>query len=196
MLCFKYSLAGPNTLYPKAASHAVPCTHVPVQPPPVFLLSPHHSSPSLKNPTFIFYCGEADPTNHAPLQPCGGESFPPDPFLSLWSGQFTVLLEFTRSSHLHCVPEFTQPVDNGEREYQWHNCSRLRRQRGSWKTVSTGGRRGGGCAASLILHHKHQSTLCLQNAAEKQCWFNSTKPGIFGDIWSLDSAAVPDYVCP
>lgn len=91
----------------------------------------------------------------------------PDPFLSLWSGQFRVLLEFTRSSHLHCVPEFTQPVDNGGREYQWHNCSRLRRQRGSWKTVSTGGRRGGGCAASLILHHKHQSTLCLQNAAEK-----------------------------
>lgn len=61
-------------------------------------------------------------------------SSPPDPFLSLWSGQFTVLLEFTRSSHLHCVPEFTQPVDNGGREYQWHNCSRLRRQRGSWKT--------------------------------------------------------------
>lgn len=54
-----------------------------------------------------------------------------------------------------------------EREYQWHNCSRLRRQRGSWKTVSSGGRRGGGCAASLILHHKHQSTLCVVKTLQR-----------------------------
>lgn len=53
----------------------------------------------------------------------GGVSFPPGPVLSLWSGQFTVPLEFSRSSHLQCVPEFSPPGENRERERERENIS-------------------------------------------------------------------------
>lgn len=83
-----------------------------------------------QNPAFIFYCVVAAPANPAQLQPWGEDSFPPTPLLSPWCGDsFIVLLQLAISSHYHCVPEFTQPVDNREREktaeYQWHNYSRL-----------------------------------------------------------------------
>lgn len=50
------------------------------------------SSPYSWNPAFIFYCGVAHPANPAPLQPWGGDSFPPAPFLSPRSGGLSGLI--------------------------------------------------------------------------------------------------------
>lgn len=44
------------------------------------------------NPAFVFYCGVAYPVNPAPLQPWGGDSFPPAPLLSPRSGGLSRLI--------------------------------------------------------------------------------------------------------
>lgn len=74
------------------------------------------------------------------------------PGLEDYQVSFTMLLELARSSHSLCVPEFTQPVEKREREGERKQQNISDRttadsegeRKGSWKAVSTGGRRGGG----------------------------------------------------
>lgn len=74
-----------------------------------------------------------------------------------------MLLELPISSHYRCVPEISQHVDNGERERELQNISDITTAQSEGKKkeledCEPGGRRGGGCAASLTLHLKHHST--------------------------------------
>lgn len=75
-------------------------------PPRVFKLPHLYSAVVRQTPPIMLDCSLVG----------GGVSFPPGPVLSLWSGQCTVPLEFSRSSHLQRVPEFSPPGGNRERE--------------------------------------------------------------------------------
>ena len=132
-------------------------------------------------PAFIFYCCVAYPANPASLQPWGRSSFPPAALLSVQSGGFSRLIYndarvgqiFTLTVTM-CAWVYPDCGEEGEAERE---NSRIlvtekqqtvrARKKGSWKAVSAGGRRGGGWAASLILHHKHQSTFFYKTGKTK-----------------------------
>lgn len=125
LLLSKYILASLNISHFSFSSYksshtGCSCIHPPLQLAPSQLPSPNHSPPI---PEILHLYSTAVWLTQPILLHCNLEE--DTPFLLLlcslrgledYQDSFTVLLEFARSSHSHCVPEFTQPVDNGEKE--------------------------------------------------------------------------------
>lgn len=127
----------PEKSWDSKTSHTgLSCIHPPLQHAPLQLPSPHHSPPI---PEILHLYSAAVWLTQPILLHRNLEEETPSllllcslPSLEDYQDSFTMLLELARSSHSHCVPEFTQPVEKREErkrkggrekpaEYQWQN---------------------------------------------------------------------------